>query len=153
MSPLSLSRASPCPQQSLSSPPPAGLPWSHITVDFIKGLPLSEGNIAILTIVGRFSKAVHFVPLPQLLSALETTYPNGHCVRRGAADFFAGVERKSVLVGWFLLGLPPSDQQADGVGKPGLGVNVSARHPISCSTHLSWVEYAHNSLVCFAIGM
>lgn len=32
----------------------------------------SEGNKTILTIVDRFSKAVHFVPLPKLPSALET---------------------------------------------------------------------------------
>lgn len=50
-------------------------PWSHITVDFVTGLPLSEGNNTILTIVDWFSKAVHFVPLPKLPSALETSNP------------------------------------------------------------------------------
>lgn len=40
-------------------------PWSHIAVDFVTGLPLSEGNDTILTIVDRFSKAVHFFPLPK----------------------------------------------------------------------------------------
>lgn len=78
-------------------PPPAGLPWSHIAVDFVKGLPLSEGNIAILTIVDRFSKAVHFVPLPQLLSALETTYPSGHFVRQEATVYFPGVKGNQCL--------------------------------------------------------
>lgn len=48
-------------------------PWSHIAVDFVTDLPPSEGNTTILTIVDRFSKAVHFVPLPKLPSALETT--------------------------------------------------------------------------------
>lgn len=70
-----------CAHDKASHQPPAGLlqplpipprPWSHIAVDFITGLPPSEGNDTILTIVDRFSKAVHFVPLPKLPSALET---------------------------------------------------------------------------------
>lgn len=38
---------------------------------------VSEGNTVILTIIDQFSKAVHFVPLPKLPSASETTnsYP------------------------------------------------------------------------------
>ena len=35
-------------------------------------MPPSKGNTAILTIVDRFAKAVHFVPLPGLPSAAET---------------------------------------------------------------------------------
>lgn len=70
-----------CARSKTSHRPPAGLlqpqpipsrPWSHIAVDFVTGLPLSEGNDTILTVVDRFSKAVHFVPLPKLRSALET---------------------------------------------------------------------------------
>ncbi|KAI2647704.1 Transposon Tf2-6 polyprotein [Labeo rohita] len=34
-------------------------PWSHISVDFVTGLPDSDGKNTILTIVDRFSKAVH----------------------------------------------------------------------------------------------
>lgn len=47
-------------------------PWSHIAVDFVTGLPRSSGHSVVLTIVDRFSKAAHFVPLPKLPSALET---------------------------------------------------------------------------------
>ncbi len=36
------------------------------------GLPLSAGNTVILTVVDRFSKAAHFIPLPKLPSARET---------------------------------------------------------------------------------
>lgn len=46
-------------------------PWSHIALDFVAGLPLSQGNTIILTIVDRFSKSVHFVALPKLPSAWE----------------------------------------------------------------------------------
>lgn len=47
-------------------------PLSHIALDFVTGLPPSSGNTVVLTIVDWFSKAVHFVALPQLPSALET---------------------------------------------------------------------------------
>lgn len=68
-----------CARNKAPSSPPAGLlrslpvprrPWSHITLDFITGLPPS-GNTVILTIIDRFSKAVHFIALPKLPSALE----------------------------------------------------------------------------------
>ncbi len=47
-------------------------PWSHIAMDFVTGLPPSNGNTMVLTMVDRFSMAVHFIPLPKLPSARET---------------------------------------------------------------------------------
>ena len=47
-------------------------PWSHISLDFVTGLPLSYGNTTILTVVVRFSKAAHFIPLPKSPSAKKT---------------------------------------------------------------------------------
>src|SRR4029434_5585224 len=70
-----------CATQKSSHQAPAGLlrplpipsrPWSHISKDFVSGLPPSEGNTVILVIVDRFSKAAHFVPLPKLPTAKET---------------------------------------------------------------------------------
>lgn len=49
-------------------------PWSHIAVDFVTGLSLSEGNTTILTVIDQFSKAVHFVLLPKLPLASETAH-------------------------------------------------------------------------------
>uniref|UniRef100_A0A8C5N9Y2 Gypsy retrotransposon integrase-like protein 1 n=1 Tax=Gouania willdenowi TaxID=441366 RepID=A0A8C5N9Y2_GOUWI len=46
--------------------PIPGRPWSHIALDFVTGLPPSNGNTVILTIIDRFSKAAHFLALPKL---------------------------------------------------------------------------------------
>ena len=70
-----------CAQNKTSTRPLSGLlhplpiptrPWSHIAVDFVTGLPNSNGNTTILTIIDRFSKAAHFVALPALPSARGT---------------------------------------------------------------------------------
>ncbi len=70
-----------CAVSKTSNRPSAGLlqplsvpsrPWSHISLDFVTGLPASSGNTVVLTVVDRFSKAAHFIPLPKLPSARET---------------------------------------------------------------------------------
>ncbi|KAL7848074.1 hypothetical protein AOLI_G00227920 [Acnodon oligacanthus] len=47
-------------------------PWSHVSLDFVTGLPPSKRNTANLVPVDRFSKACKFVALPKLPSAKET---------------------------------------------------------------------------------
>ena len=47
-------------------------PWSDISVDFVTGLPVSQGNTTVLTVVDRFSKMARFIALPKLPSAKET---------------------------------------------------------------------------------
>lgn len=73
-----------CPVCSKSKPSqkaPAGYlhplsvphrPWSHISLDFVTGLPTSNGYTAIMSVVDRFSKMAHFIPLAKLPSAKET---------------------------------------------------------------------------------
>lgn len=46
--------------------PISSCPWSHIALAFVSGLPVSEGNTTILTVVDRFSKMVHFISFCQL---------------------------------------------------------------------------------------
>ena len=60
------------PQGLLHPLPIPKRPWSHLSADFITGLPESEGNTVILVVVDRFSKACHFITLSKLPSALET---------------------------------------------------------------------------------
>jgi transposase InsO family protein len=47
-------------------------PWSHVALDFVTGLPATHGNTVILTVVDRFSKTAHLIPLPKLPTARET---------------------------------------------------------------------------------
>ncbi len=69
-----------CARGKTSNRPPEGLlqplpvpsrPWSHIALDFVTALPPSQGNTVVLTVVDRFSKAAHFIPLHKLPSAKE----------------------------------------------------------------------------------
>lgn len=43
--------------------PPPDAPWHAITLDFIEGLPLSDGANSILVVVDRLTKYAHFLPL------------------------------------------------------------------------------------------
>jgi len=43
-------------------PIPGGA-WQDISMDFIEGLPKSEGYDVILVIVDRFTKCAHFIPI------------------------------------------------------------------------------------------
>lgn len=70
-----------CNQNKSSHQAPAGLlhplpvlhrPWSHISLDFVTGLPPSQGHTTILTVVDWFSQMAHFIPLSKIPSAKET---------------------------------------------------------------------------------
>ncbi len=72
-----------CPDCTISRSPrhlPAGKlhplpipnrPWSHLGVDFITDLPVSDGHTCILVIIDRFSKFCRLTPLTGLPTALQ----------------------------------------------------------------------------------
>uniref|UniRef100_A0A674NCH2 Gypsy retrotransposon integrase-like protein 1 n=1 Tax=Takifugu rubripes TaxID=31033 RepID=A0A674NCH2_TAKRU len=158
-----------CMRSKSSHRAPAGLlqplpipprPWSHIAVDFVTGLPPSEGNTTILTVVDRFSKAVHFVPLPKLPTALETAnLLIQHVFRLHGIpqDIVSdrGPQFTSQVWKAFCRALGTTPSLTSGY-HPHLEASlrcVVSRLPSSWASHLPWVEYAHNSLVSAATGL
>jgi len=169
-----------CARSKASHRPPAGLlrplpipsrPWSHIAVDFVTGLPPSEGNTVILTIIDRFSKAVHYVPLPKLPSALETAdllskhvfklhgIPMDIVSDRGPqfasrvwSAFCKAVGAAASLSSGYHPQTNGQTERANQDLEAALHC-VTAHHPVSLSSFLPWIEYAHNSLSCSATVM
>jgi hypothetical protein len=69
-----------CIRSKHSNQAPAGLmlpidipsrPWEEITYDLITGLPMSDGYDAVLTVVDRFSKMVHYIPTTSKATAVD----------------------------------------------------------------------------------
>ena len=146
-------------------------PWSHISVDFVTGLPPSDGKTAILTIVDRFSKMAHFVSLPKLPSAKETAQLLlNHVFRLHGIPVEVvsdrGPQFSSVFWREFcsLLGAtasltsgyhPQSNGQAERMNQEMETTLrcMTSQNPSSWSQHLLWVEYAHNTLTSSATGL
>ncbi|XP_071356648.1 uncharacterized protein [Trachinotus anak] len=164
-----------CARCKVSRRPSSGLlhplpvphrPWSDISVDFVTGLPLSEGNTTVLTVVDRFSKMVHFVPLPKLPSAKETAEAMLHNVFRlhgFPRDIVSDRGPQFVAQFWrafcSLLGAfvslssghhPQTNGQTERLNQE-LETSLcclASQSPNTWSRQLTWVEYAHNSLPC-----
>ncbi len=169
-----------CARGKTSNRPPEGLlqplsvpsrPWSHIALDFITALPPSLGNTVVLTVVDRFSKAAHFIPLPKLPSAKETaaTVVN-HVFRIHGLPADVVSDRGPQFVSKFwsefcrLLGAtvslssgfhPQTNGQTERANQDLERVLrcLVTQNPTSWCQQLSWVEYAHNSLPVSSTGL
>ena len=169
-----LSACSVCTQSKVTHKPPQGLlqplpiphrPWSHIALDFITGLPPSNHYDTILTIIDRFSKAVHFVPLKKLPSASETAQLLvTHVVRLHGIPTDIVSDRGPQFTARFwkafctLLGTsvslssgfhPQTNSQTEWANQAIEKVLrcPCSHNPVSWSSQLPWTEYAINSQI------
>lgn len=146
-------------------------PWSHIALDFVTGLPLSNGNTAILTVIDRFSKSAHFIALPKLPSAKETAEIMINQVFRLhgiPADIVSdrGPQFTSEVWRTFCTALGATVSLSSGFHPQSNGQTeranqelesflrcVTSENPSTWSSQLPWVEYAHNSLINASSGL
>ena len=165
-------KSSRCSTSGLLQPLPVPhRPWSDISLDFVTGLPSSKGKTTILTVVDRFSKMVHFIPLSKLPSAKGTAeavllhvfrihgFPRDVVSDRGpqfVSQFWKAFcsllgATVSLTSGYH----PQSNGQAERMNQEletGLRCLVS-QNPTTWSSHLIWVEYAHNTLPSSSTGV
>lgn len=154
--------------QPLSIP---GRPWSHVALDFVTGLPASGGMTTILTVVDRFSKACHLVPLKKLPSAFQTAQllvrhvfrlhgVPAEVVSDRGPQFTAQVWKHFCVA----LGAdvclssgyhPQSNGQTERMNQELESVLrcFTSANPADWSRFIPWVEYAHNSHVSSATGL
>uniref|UniRef100_A0AAQ4RF45 Gypsy retrotransposon integrase-like protein 1 n=1 Tax=Gasterosteus aculeatus aculeatus TaxID=481459 RepID=A0AAQ4RF45_GASAC len=169
-----------CAQNKGTNRPSSGLlhplpiprrPWSHLALDFVSGLPLSEGNTVVLTAVDRFSKFAHFLPLPKLPTATKTAnilvkevfrkhgLPSDIVSDRGP-QFTSAVWKAFCRAIGATVSLtsgfhPQSNGQAERANQKmesALRCLVSS-DPTTWSSQLPWAEYALNTLPTTATGM
>ncbi len=152
------------PQGLLHPLPIPRRPCSHLSLDFVTGLPPSQGNTVILVVVDRFSKAARFIPLPKLPSAKETAdLLMNHVFRVFGIplDIVSGrgPQFSSQFWGVFcrLIGAtaslssgfhPESNGQTERINQ-NMETNLrcmAANNSSSCATYIMWAEYAHNTL-------
>uniref|UniRef100_A0AAQ4PFE3 Integrase catalytic domain-containing protein n=1 Tax=Gasterosteus aculeatus aculeatus TaxID=481459 RepID=A0AAQ4PFE3_GASAC len=139
-------------------------PWSDISMDFVTGLPVSQGNTTVLTVVDRFSKMARFIALPKLPSAKKTAevmmnnvfkihgFPKDIVSDRGPQfvsrfwrAFCRLIGAKASLTSGYH---PEANGQTERLNQQ-LETSLRclvAQDPSTWSKYLVWAEYAHNSL-------
>ncbi|XP_038850015.1 uncharacterized protein LOC120048251 isoform X2 [Salvelinus namaycush] len=134
------------------------------SLDFITGLPPSEDNSAILTVVDRFSKAAHFIPLPKLPSVKETVQLMvQHVFRIHGLPVDMVSDRGRQFSSWFrkafctLIGSsaslssgfhPQSNIQSERANQDSLVPNLRQPYHLESATGMGCVHPQHPSLLC-----
>uniref|UniRef100_A0A3Q2NTH6 Gypsy retrotransposon integrase-like protein 1 n=1 Tax=Fundulus heteroclitus TaxID=8078 RepID=A0A3Q2NTH6_FUNHE len=169
-----------CAQNKPSNQRPAGLlqplpvperPWSHIALDFVTGLPSSNGMTTILTIINRFSKSCHLIPLRKLPSALQMAQllvkhvfrlhgiPLDILSDRGPQftsrvwkEFASALGARYTLTSGYH---PQTNGQTERMNQELESTLrcLTSTNPSDWSQYLPWIEYAHNSHVSTATGI
>lgn len=146
-------------------------PWSHISLDFVTGLPPSQGNTVILVVVDRFSKTCHLLPMPKLPTANQTAellmkhvfrihgFPQDMVSDRGpqfTSRFWKAFGR---LIGSSISMSSGFHPQSNGQTER---VNQDIEKTLRClvadnqstwSSRLIWAEFAHNTLYHSSLGI
>ncbi|KAI2652427.1 Transposon Tf2-6 polyprotein [Labeo rohita] len=152
------------PAGKLHPLPVPNRPWSHLGVDFMTDLPVSNENTCILVIVDCFSKFCRLIPLKKLPTALETAeHLFNHVFRYYGIpeDIVSDREPQFISRVWKsffkLLGVtvglssgyhPQTNGQTERkIQEVGRFLRTFCHgHQNSWSQFLGWAEYAQNSL-------
>jgi hypothetical protein len=152
------------PRGKLQPLPVPQQPWSHLSVDFLTNLPLSQGNTTILVVVDRCSMSCCLIPLPGLPTALQTAealfthvfrhygVPEDIVSDRGpqftSRVWRAFMERLGVSVNLTSGFHPESNRQVERVNQDvGRFLRSYCRdRPGEWARYIQWAEVAQNSL-------
>uniref|UniRef100_A0A3B1J2C0 Gypsy retrotransposon integrase-like protein 1 n=1 Tax=Astyanax mexicanus TaxID=7994 RepID=A0A3B1J2C0_ASTMX len=146
-------------------------PWSHLAMDFVTDLPVSEGYTTILTVVDRFSRGVKFIPFTALPTAFQTAQaiythvfrhfgvPEDILSDRGpqftSRVWRAFFEHLGVHVSLTSGFHPMSNGQCERVNQElGKFLRIYCfKYPTDWSHYLVWPEIAQNSLINSTSGL
>lgn len=169
-----------CQQVKYSSKKPGGLLqplpipadiWEDVSMDFITGLPLSNGSTVILVVVDRFSKGVHLGPLPTNFTAYKVAdlFVSMVCKLHGLPKSIVS-DRDPIFISWFWSDLfkfsgtllrmsssyhPQTDGQTEVMNRTieqYLRAFVHAT-PSHWTRYLPWAEFHYNTSVHSASGL
>jgi hypothetical protein len=145
----------------LPLPVPQGV-WSDIAMDFVEALPRVRGKSVILTVVDRFSKYAHFIPLAHPNSAETVAQSSTEVVRLHGIPQSIVSDRDSVFTSNFWGELmrfsgtklqmttafhPQSDGQSEAANKVIIMYLrcLIGDHPHDWLRWLPWAEYVFNT--------
>ncbi len=159
------------PASKLHPLPIPNCPWTHLGIDFITDLPVSDGHTCILVIIDRFSKFCCLIPLTDLAKALQTaellfnrvfryySIPEDIVSDRGP-QFISRVWKAFFSLLGVTMSLssgyhPQSNGQTERkIQEVGRFLKTFCHgHQNSWNQFLGWAEYAQNSLRQISTGL